>query len=298
MIPLALRYFLATVDCGSISAAAERLKVAPSAVSRMLKKLETEHRTALIERRPRGVIPTESGQILADYARRLLIDAERTSMDIADLRGVGKRNIAIAANQSFALELLPGLIREYQEEAPQLFFSLEVATSDAITQQVREGVVDVGVSYGIRQPDGVAILHAQRIPVLATMAADHPLADRSRLRLTDVIAYPIALMGPTSTLRAVIDKRAEAEQVTLRPTFTSNNVGALQAYCSSSNAIAFFGRSTVTDSIASGALAAIPLADGDVSLRDMYIQVMDGRALPASVMDFVDRLVARLSEDI
>lgn len=298
MIPISLRYFLTTIDRGSISRAAEELNVAPSAVSRMIKNLEREHHTALIERRARGVVPTEAGQLLAAYSRRLVADAERTVSDIADLRGVAQRRIAIAANQAFASELLPHVVRDLQADNPTLRVSLDVVTTDIVRKMVRDGAADLGVSFAIGRPEGVAVIRALRVPVVAAMAADHPLSSHQRLRLVDVLDYPIALMGPGSTLRSVIEHCAEVEHVQIKPTFTSNNVGVLQAYCASSRAVTFVGRYTVTRGTPADSLVTVPLAHGAESERTAYLLAMEGRDLPASVADLADRIGRRFDAAI
>lgn len=298
MIPISLRYFLTTIDCGSISRAAEELSVAPSAVSRMIKNLEKEHHAALIERRPRGVVATEAGQILAAYARRLVADADRTVSDIADLRGVAQRRIAIAANQAFASELLPHVVRDLQADNPTLRVSLDVVTTEIVRKMVREGAADLGVSFAIGRPEGVAVIRAHRVPVVAAMTVDHPLANHECLRLVDVLDYPIALMGPGSTLRSVIEHCAEVEQVQIKPTFTSNNVAALQAYCAVSRAVTFVGRHTVTRDTPSDSLVTVPLAHGAEGERTAYLLAMEGRDLPASVADLADRIGRKFDADV
>ncbi|MBK1787966.1 LysR family transcriptional regulator [Prauserella cavernicola] len=297
MISLALRYFLETVERGSIGAAAEYLHVAPSAVSRMIKKLETDHGVELLERQPRGVVTTEAGDLLAAYARRLSVDADRTRSDIRALRKLGQRHIKIAANQSFALEMLPRLMNEFQNREPEVVFELSVVQSPVVNSRVREGRDDIGLSYELARPEGVDILHAHTVRVYATMTADHPLATRSELLLRDVVPFPLALMGAGSTVRVVVDRCAQYEQIELHPALTSNNVGAIQNYCRERGAVAFCGKPTVMASVDRGEFVLVPLAHGTVSERSMYIQAMAGRTVPRSVAEFAG-MVSRQMVDI
>ena len=80
----ALRYFLAVVRTGSISAAAQRLRVAGSAVSRQIANLEKELDAALFERRSHGMILTQAGQTLAAYAQRLELESEQVVSEIRE----------------------------------------------------------------------------------------------------------------------------------------------------------------------------------------------------------------------
>jgi DNA-binding transcriptional LysR family regulator len=75
----ALRYFLEVARTGSVSAAAQRLRVAASAVSRQIANLEKELDALLFERRARGMIMTQAGETLAAYAQRLALENEQSS---------------------------------------------------------------------------------------------------------------------------------------------------------------------------------------------------------------------------
>ncbi len=99
MLNTALRYFLEVVDSGSLTVAAQKLHVAPSAVSRMVRKLEEEHQTLLFDRHARGMVLTEAGQLLKAYARRASLEAERARAEIRDLSEIGQKLIRISANQ-------------------------------------------------------------------------------------------------------------------------------------------------------------------------------------------------------
>ena len=68
----AVRYFLEVVRAGSVKDAAQKLNVAPSAVSRQVARLEQELDTLLFDRHARGMVPNAAGELLAAHARRAL----------------------------------------------------------------------------------------------------------------------------------------------------------------------------------------------------------------------------------
>ena len=77
-----LRYFDEVVRTGSIRLAAERLRIAPSAISRQIRNIELDLGAPLLERHARGVVPTSAGEIYASYARSVLIERDRIRMEI------------------------------------------------------------------------------------------------------------------------------------------------------------------------------------------------------------------------
>ncbi|WP_266034744.1 LysR family transcriptional regulator [Brucella intermedia] len=297
MISTALRYFIQTVDSGSIADAAQRLHVAPSAISRMIRKLESDYGVALIERMPRGIRPSEAGLMLAEYGRRAMLDAERTRSDIIDLRSMGQRTIRIAANQAFGTEMLPDIIGRLQAEIPGFQFHLSIHQSDIINARIREGKEDIGITHDMSRPRHVDILHQSSNQLYAVMAPTHELAAYKSVTYRDVARFPVALMGPGSTNRITVDMGALAEGVTFEPALTSNNVSAIQNYCREWGAVSFSSRVTVSASIARGELVAVPLSIKNAGRRYFHIQVMAGRQLPRSLHRVIQEIRSRLEDN-
>jgi len=296
MLNTALKYFLEVVNHGSLTTAAQSLHVAPSAVSRMIRKLEDEYATVLFDRSARGMVLTESGQLMAAYARRAHLDAERARSDVRDLGHVGQRLVKISANQAFGGELLPRLIGDFRKKEPSVRFQLEIRQSEDINRRVREGKDDIGVGYSLSAPEGVQIQHVGVLPVYAVMRPDHPLADRKRISMQEVAAYPVALMGQGSTIRFIVDLCCMHESIALNVVMTSNNIGTLQTLSSQYGPIIFAGKLTVLAAVLRGELVALPLTNDDMHKRHFHIQTMLGRELPPSVMRIVQELIRRVTE--
>ncbi|ARP83455.1 LysR family transcriptional regulator [Bordetella genomosp. 8] len=291
MLNTALKYFLEVVNNGSLTVAAQALHVAPSAVSRMIRKLEDEYHTVLFDRHARGMVLTESGQLLAAYARRAHLDAERVRSDVRDLSQVGQRLVKISANQAFGRELLPRLIGEFRKQEPSVHFQLNILQSEEINRRVREGKDDIGVSYSLSAPEGVQIEHVGILPVCAVMPPDHPLAGRPLLSMQEIAGYPVALMGHGSTIRFIVDLCCMHEGIELNVVMTSNNMGALQNLSRNYGPIIFGSRLTVLAGIQRGELVAVPLTNADLHQRHFHIQTMLGRELPSSVTRIVQAIV-------
>ncbi|CFP05436.1 LysR family regulatory protein [Bordetella pertussis] len=283
MLNTALRYFLEVVDAGSLTLAAQKLHVAPSAVSRMVRKLEGEHQAQLFERHARGMVLTEAGQLLKAYARRASLDAERARAEIRELSQIGQKLIRVSANQAFGRELLPRVIGEFREIEPTVRFELNILQSSEINRRVREGEDDIGLSYNLAPPQDVHVQYARRMPLFAVMAPQHPLAGRDMLSMQDIGDYPVVLMGPGSTNRFFIDLCCMHEKIELNIAMTCNNQGAIQTCCQQWGAISFSGDLTVMTPTERGELVSIPMANSELHQRIMHIQTMADRQLPASV---------------
>lgn len=109
-----LRYFLEVVRSGSLTEAAQRLNVTVSAVSRQVASLETLLGVSLFDRRPRGMVASAAGEVLAPYALRGALEADRVVSEIAALHGLRRGRVRIASSAGFAIDFLPRCITEFR----------------------------------------------------------------------------------------------------------------------------------------------------------------------------------------
>lgn|SRR5690606_18970485 len=294
MLNTALKYFLEVVNVGSLTLAAQRLHVAPSAVSRMVRKLEDEHQTPLFDRHTRGMMLTEAGELLAAYARRVHLESERARAEIRDLSYVGKRLIKLSANQAFGRELLPEVIGQFRKNEPTVRFELAVLQTAEINRRIKKGEDDIGLCYGLSPPEDVHIQYARRMPVFAVMAPDHPLAGNVKLSMADIADWPVALMGAGSTIRFIVDLCCMHEKIALNVVLTSNNQGAIQNFCRDCGAISFSTELTVLGSTMRGELVVIPMSNEELHQRNLHILTLPGRQLPGSATRFIQAVIERI----
>ncbi len=134
-----LRYFLEVVRTGSLTEAAQRLNVTVSAVSRQVAALESLLGVPLFDRRPRGMVASAAGELLAAYALRNALEADRVVTEIAALQGLRRGRVRVASSAGFAIEFLPRAIAEFRERFPGLHFHVRVAPPAEVTGIVLHG---------------------------------------------------------------------------------------------------------------------------------------------------------------
>lgn len=294
---MALRHFMEVVHAGSVTEAAARLDVAPSAVSRQIARLERELDTLLFDRRARGMVLNSAGELLAAHARRTWLDIERVTEDILALRGLRVGQVRIAATEGFAYEFLPSLIAQFQAQRPGIVFLLDMCVPSEVVRRVREGEADIGVTVSLSSERGLEVELRHPAPVLAVMAAKHPLALKRQLSLTQVLAYPLALPAPASTLRQLLDISCSRQGLHLQPVVTSTHLYPLVNYVIGTQAITFCGETALHQHLASGALRAVPLRDREMNERHFEVQSLAGRHLPDAARAFINHLRDALSRE-
>ncbi|MEE1802696.1 LysR substrate-binding domain-containing protein [Streptomyces sp. NPDC101062] len=286
-----LRYFLEVAHIGSIGQASERLHVAASAISRQIAKLEHDIGVPLFERRPRGMVLSEAGEILAAYARRHQLESEQALTDIRSLGALRHSTIRLASSEGFARDFLPETIVAFREKYPGVQFQLHVTSPGGATQQVRDGTADLAVTYSLAPEKDIRVEFSAAQPIYALMPDGHPLADREEIWLADLLPYPLAVMEQGTTIRQVFDICVSLEGLAFEPAFVSNYSGALESFVRMRGGVTLVGYLTIRRRLGTDGMKAVPIRNPELSRRSVQIQSMARRALPAAVSAFLAHLV-------
>ncbi len=295
LVDPALRYFLEVYETGSVNAAARRLYVAGSAISRQVARLEREVGAPLFERRSTGVAATEAGHVFAGYARRAVHDAVAV-LDEVQERERADTVITVAATDGVGHDFLPWVAAGYRERHPGARFVLTLAQPSAVTQRVRDGLADLGVTFTLAIDTGVEILCSLPGPLTAVLRPDHPLAGRGTVTLEDLRPLPLALPSAGTTNRSLFDISCAAAGFAVDPVFVCDNPDARIRFVQEHpRAVTLLGRITLRRGAEDGGLVAVPLQGAAFSQRTLQVQAQAGRRLPAGVQRFADELVAVLA---
>ncbi|MEA9391893.1 LysR substrate-binding domain-containing protein [Acerihabitans sp. TG2] len=152
-----LRVFIAVVDSGSITGAAERLAMTNSATSRTLARLEDKLDTTLIRRTTRRQELTEEGRLFLDQARRILTAMQEAQEMLTRRRHAPAGLLRVDAAAPFMLHVIVPMVRAYHQRYPQV--QLELNSNDAVIDLLQKRT-DVAIRIG---PLKDSTLHATPI---------------------------------------------------------------------------------------------------------------------------------------
>ena len=172
-----LKYFLAVVDHGGFTRAAEQLIIAQPSLSQTIKGLERELGVSLFHRIGRRVVLSEAGQELVGPARVVVRDVEAARATIDDLRGVRSGRLDVIAMPSPGIEPLTSMITAYAQTHPAVTLNVAAAfTADEVTEAVRTGTAEIGI-LGTDRPfrsAEVEVMHLEQQPLVLIV---NPSAD-------------------------------------------------------------------------------------------------------------------------
>jgi LysR family nitrogen assimilation transcriptional regulator len=203
-----LRYFVAVVEAGSFSRAAETLHIAQPALSQHVRAMEADFGVTLLTRHARGVLPTEAGTRLLERAREI----EARFAVLADhVRGPRTPSGAVRFG-------MPGTINEQLgvpliEAAQTLFPEVRIRISEAMSGYVlgwlRDGTVDLAMLYNVADEKNLKLHHAltEEIQLFGRPGmTGAPTGDA--VILAAALRLPLVLPGPGHGLRELIETGA------------------------------------------------------------------------------------------
>lgn len=156
-----LTYYLAIVEEGNITKAAERLHIAQPHLSQQLKLLEDELNVRLIERSTRKFQITDAGQRLWHRAKQIMELTDSTVKELKDFNEGLQGTLSIGAISSSGDLLLPQRIYEFNKKYPDINFEIQECSTDEILELLKSGVIEIGI---IRTPINSEIYETINLP--------------------------------------------------------------------------------------------------------------------------------------
>lgn len=195
-----LKYFIKVAETLNFSEAAKLSCVTQSTLSQQIKQLENELGIQLLIRSSHNVTLTEAGEELLPYARRTLHEAElcRTRMD--DLNKLTAGTLNIGVTYSFSPILTETLI-SFMKMYPGIKLNIFYKPMAELMELLRSRKVDFVLAFRPTKPiDGVESHILFQNYLSAIVSSRHPLASKSRISLSDLENYDLAL--PSQGLQA------------------------------------------------------------------------------------------------
>jgi LysR family cys regulon transcriptional activator len=203
-----LRYLAAIAQNGlNITAAAEKLHTSQPGVSKQIKLLEDELGFQIFVRDGRNLARvTPAGQQVIDRAVRILREVQNIKRLSDEFKDEARGTLSIGTTHTQARYVLPGVIRRFREQFPEVRLHLHQGTSEQIAEMAALDRIDFAIATGSQSLfDGYALLPCYRWHRDVVVPKGHPLARQESPTLRQLAAHPIVtyvfgFSGPSSLM--------------------------------------------------------------------------------------------------
>jgi LysR family hca operon transcriptional activator len=290
-----LRYFIAVVETGSLTEAAEkRLHTSQPSLSRQIRDLEDQVGVELLRRSARGVEPTEAGKAFIDHAR--------LAMAQVDAAVEAARRAAQPAKPRFAMGFLTGqemtwltdAMHLLREELPNIEVTVSSDYSTELAAAVAHGKLDV--AYMRAEPGyGLEYKVVSEEPLVVLMPSDHPLTAREAVHPEELRHEPfIAMADKAKVLRQVIDAYLARSGVEVDVAQSVDNPAMVMSLIASMRGITLIP--AYVQNLMPWSVASRPLA-GDVPTIELVVGYSPSNTAPIVELfvSRVDELISRIA---
>lgn len=239
-----LRSFLAVIDHGSFSAAAQALFTVQSNVSTHVARLEDELGTTLLDRRTRQL--TTAGSAVELRGREIVRQLNAISDDLATLEDRIIGNVVCGTTPSIGLAVIPPTLARSTRDLPEVSVSVVEAHSGTLMQQLLSGDIDLAITTGASHPE----LRSTPLfteDIVAVLSIDHPFAGKPSVNLRDLAQTKLILPLQDNPLYDHISQAFSRAEVPLRAALEVGSSALVQAMAAAHVGVALVPATAAAD---------------------------------------------------
>lgn len=185
--------FCKVIEMESFTKAADCLKYSQSAVSQMVKSLEQECGTILVNRKKDGVTLTQDGEQYFPYIQEIANAEAALEQKKQEMMGLKNSTIRIGTFTSVSRNILPGLMKQFKEQFPAVNFVLSQGEYTSIEKWIKEGSIDFGF-INANAVSGIELSVLYQDEMMAVLPQTHPLVQKEQVTLKDLAKEPFILL--------------------------------------------------------------------------------------------------------
>jgi DNA-binding transcriptional LysR family regulator len=251
-----LRVFAMVAAERSFSRAARKLRRTQPAVSQAIRRLEEDTGEQLVDRSSRDGTLTDAGELLLEYATRLLRLVEEAAGAVADLRDIKKGRVLVGANEAGVHAVLP-LIQAFQQEYPGILVEVRRIPSRQMAQEVLLRTVDFGVlTFNPPERELLSLLLGTDELVLL-VRPDHPFAGRKQVTMEEMGRQTIIAHNDPSPARDRVLRLYEQRHAPLNIRVSLPSLDGIKRAVETGLGVALLPRRCALGEIARGQLAEV-----------------------------------------
>jgi DNA-binding transcriptional LysR family regulator len=287
-----LRVFCDLADFRSFSKAAEKHLLSQSAVSQQLGQLELAYKCQLVNRQKRPIELTKTGQLLYKAAKDILERYEQLQSELNALKSTIGTRINIAAIYSIGMHALPGYVKKFMVNYPDVNVHIEYLDASRIYELVLAGDIDVGLVAVPKMDKRLNVYEFEDEPLVLVCSPIHPLAGESQVDIHKLQFERFISFEEGVPTRNWIDGILQRYSVIIRPVMEFDNVETIKRAVEINSGVSILPQTAVVQEVGSGTLKAIEFSNENF-VRPTGIIVRKDRVFGKAGRYFIELLRKR-----
>lgn len=282
-----LHAFVMTAQLGSVTRAAERLHLTQSAVSMLIKQLETNLGVRLFDRTTRSLRLTIAASEALPIVERMLRNEEQLIAEVRGLADRGRGHVRMAVTAAFAAGMMPEILNAFRQQFPNIGITMLDVSPEQLVPKVVNEEVEFSIGTTIDDiPSDVVCACLLRDTMAAVVLKDSPISSMDSLSWEDVVSFPIVAIRKGMGIRSVVDGTLALKGKVLEPAWEVSLLSTALAMVAAGLGVAILPPYLVS-CMHYAALTSRPLIDPVVT-REVSVITKAGRTLSCAAESFLD----------
>jgi len=273
-----LKIFCDLAEIQSFSKTAEKHYLSQSAVSQQLAQLELTHKCQLINRKKRPIELTKSGQLLYTAAIDMLERYEQLRSELNALKSSSGSRINVAAIYSIGMHSLPGYVKKFMVNYPNVNVHIEYFRADKIYELILAGDIDIGLVAVPKRDKRLDVYDFEDEPLVLACGLAHPLSCESQVDIHQLQFERFIGFEKDTPTRKWIDNIFQRYNIVVRPVMEFDNVETIKRAVEINSGISILPQTAILQEISSDTIKAIGFSNEDF-VRPTGIIVRKGKIL-------------------
>jgi len=258
-----LETFLAVAEEHSFSRAATRLHRTQPAVSQVIRKLEQAVGETLFDRASRDGSLTAAGELLREYALRLLALRREATSALDELRSLERGQLQIAANEYTCMYLLP-IIDAFRKEFPHIKVIVQRTLASRIPDELNLRTFEIGMVSFRPDPAQFRTIAVYGDSLAFIVSPDHPLAHAHRVSISDLGNENFIAHHVESPLRRKVIETFQRYRTPLNMGIELPTIEAIKRFVAMGNGVALVPHLAVARELETGDLVRVPVDELEI----------------------------------
>ncbi len=264
-----LRHFVAVVDAGNLSRAATRVAISQPALTRSIKNLEDLLGVQLLERKPRGVAPTEAGVALYHQAQVVLNACNRLTRDVRELKRGVTGTVQVGIAPMFASYVVDDVAARLAREQPGLRLVVREGFFEDLVRELLDGRIDLMFCNFPLVPVASDLEMERLLTIRSLVVASqkHPLGRRKDLAKSALVDQRWVVVDQPHSIDNLENFFAAEGLPGPRDVFRTNSLPLMRSLVLSGAFVAALPEHMIAAELAAGALRALPVPGATIERR-------------------------------
>ena len=288
-----LEVFCKVYELKSFSRAGKACLLSQPTVSEHIRHLETHLDVRLFDRLGREVVPTRAGEILYNYARRMLNLKREAGQTLERYRGKMSGDLELGGSTIPGQYILPSLIGRFREDFPDIFIKLIIGDTMKITNMVLDGELELGVVGAKIKNNKLQFEQLFDDELVLAVSPDHRWAKRSTIRLEELPQAPFIMREQGSGTRMTmleIFEQAGLDSQEFKVVAEMGSTDAIRQAIKAKVGVSILSRRAIADELQFEQLCHIPVKGLSLA-RHFYLVTHNKRSRSPVGQAFVDYLI-------